>query len=245
MKSDTKMDYLKKFIVNILSIKEDEIIPTSSRYAICADLSQSKILNYGREKFVNSTIEGLRTVTFIASSSSLYDMRNRQLGETGYGSVFVETNSDIFEFLNESFSILNSNYEIVQIPKEKNTIYVPIIYHLGKDFCSLNFVRGGEYKFEFLDEDFAPIQLSSGEVEFYKDILTPKYSVYAASESDFDEFCKNTNLNYSAIKIDSNLQMEQILDHICENFRNEPMNQCLPSNTFAFTFCGRTAIRSI
>lgn len=242
MKSDTKMDYLKKFIVNILSIKEDEIIPTSSRYAICADLSQSKILNYGREKFVNSTIEGLQTVTFI-SCASLYDMRNRKFGETGYGSVFVENNSDIFEFLNESFSILNSNYKIVQIQKEKNTIYVPIIYHLGKDFCSQNFVRGGEYKFEFLDEDFSPIPLSSGEVEFYKDILTPKYSVYAANESDFDEFCKNTNLNYSAIKIDSNLNMEQILDHICEKFKYEPMN--LPSNTFAFTFCGRTAIRSI
>lgn len=239
MKSDTKMDYLKKLHVNVLSITQDEIIPSSLHYAICANLSQSEILNSGREKVVNDLIQG--SLTFISSNSVFVTMRNRHFFDKGYTPIVIENNSDILKYLYDLQ--IYSNCKIVQIQKEKNTIYVPIIYHLGKDFCSQNFVRCGEYKFEFLDENFTPIPLSSGEVDFYKDILTPKYSVYAANESDFDEFCKNTNLNYSAIKIDSNLNIEQILDHICENFRNEPMN--LPSNTFAFTFCGRTAIRSI
>ena len=239
MKSDTKMDYLKKLHVNVLSITQDEIIPSSLHYAICAKLSQAEILNSGREKVVNDLIQG--SLTFISSNSGFVTMRNRQFFDTGYTPIVIENNSDILKYLYDLQ--IYSNCKIVQITKEKNTIYVPIIYHLGKDFCSQNFVRCGEYKFEFLDENFTPIPLASGEVDFYKDILTPKYSVYAANESDFDEFCKNTNLNYSAIKIDSNLNMEQILDHICENFRHEPMN--LPSNTFAFTFCGRTAIRSI
>ena len=239
MKSETKMDYLKKLYVNVLSITQDEIIPSSLHYAICAKLSQDEIFNFDRERVVNNLIQG--SLTFIYLNSSFVATRNRHFFDTGYTPIVVENNSDIPKYL-DALQIY-SNCKIIPISKEKNTIYVPIIYHLGKDFCSQNFVRCGEYKFEFLDENFTPIPLSSGEVDFYKDLLTPKYSVYAANESDFDEFCKNTNLNYSAIKIDSNLNMEQILDHICEKFKHEPMN--LPSKTFAFTFCGRTAIRSI